>query len=97
MSSVDKRSMNEFDDESLFSPETDAQKTESIQPTDQNTFPGRLQDNCDKMMMNLVYKSIKTVVFSNKLNLLMPFGPLAILVHKMTGNHVSSRSSLVLS
>ncbi|KAH7545460.1 hypothetical protein FEM48_Zijuj01G0096200 [Ziziphus jujuba var. spinosa] len=86
MSSVDKRSMNEFDDENLFSPETDAQKATSTQPTDQRSFPGTLQANGDKMLITLVYKSIKTVVFSNKLNLLMPFGPLAILVLKLTGN-----------
>ncbi|XP_040990614.1 vacuolar cation/proton exchanger 5-like isoform X2 [Juglans microcarpa x Juglans regia] len=39
------------------------------------------------MSRTLVYKSIKTVVFSSKLNLLIPFGPLAILVEKLTGHH----------
>ncbi|KAL3008318.1 hypothetical protein AAZX31_07G025300 [Glycine max] len=34
----------------------------------------------------MIYRSIQVVVFSNKLNLLMPFGPLAILVQKLTGH-----------
>ncbi|KAE8725688.1 Vacuolar cation/proton exchanger 2 [Hibiscus syriacus] len=38
---------------------------------------------------NGVYKSIKTVVFSNKLNLLLPFGPLAIMVHKMSASNAA--------
>ncbi|XP_065873745.1 vacuolar cation/proton exchanger 3-like [Euphorbia lathyris] len=36
---------------------------------------------------NSVFGSIKIVVFSAKINLLMPFGPLAILVDRVTGNH----------
>ncbi|KAF3453249.1 hypothetical protein FNV43_RR03689 [Rhamnella rubrinervis] len=88
MNSLDKRSMNECEDESLFSPvETEAQKTELIQAADQRSFPGRLQADGDKMLWTVIYRSIKTVVFSNKLNLLMPFGPLAILVNKLTGHH----------
>nr|POE60478.1 vacuolar cation/proton exchanger 5 [Quercus suber] len=35
-------------------------------------------------LINVVYKSIRTVVFSNKLNLLLPFGPAAILVRELT-------------
>ncbi|EEF37767.1 Vacuolar cation/proton exchanger, putative [Ricinus communis] len=36
---------------------------------------------------NSVLDSIKIVVFSAKINLLMPFGPLAILVDAISGNH----------
>ncbi|KAK4575494.1 hypothetical protein RGQ29_026454 [Quercus rubra] len=35
-------------------------------------------------LIYVVYKSIRTVVFSNKLNLLLPFGPAAILVQELT-------------
>lgn len=97
MSSLDKKSMNEFEDENLFSPETDAQKTQPIQVVEQRSFPGRLQANGDKMRRTVIFRSIKTVVFSNKLNLLIPFGPLAILVNKLTGHHVSSSSPLSYS
>ncbi|CAN1857043.1 Vacuolar cation/proton exchanger 2 [Linum perenne] len=34
-----------------------------------------------------VYRSIVIVVFSNKLNLLMPFGPLAILLHELEAHN----------
>lgn len=82
--------MNEFDNESLYSPETEAQKTHSIQAVEQgSSSSGWSQDHTKKLMGNVVYRSIKTVVFSNKLNLLMPFGPLAILVYKLTGHRVS--------
>ena len=62
------------------------------QSTDSNehvSLSGSLRVCGNKMKRNSVYKSIKTVVFSNKLNLLIPFGPLAILVHKMTAHNVS--------
>lgn len=39
-----------------------------------------------------IYRSIRVVVFSNRFNLLMPFGPLAILVHNLTGHNVSFNS-----
>ncbi|XP_018440121.1 vacuolar cation/proton exchanger 2 isoform X2 [Raphanus sativus] len=42
------------------------------------SFP---QHTTTKSPKNTVPKSIKIVIFSNKLNLLLPFGPLAILVH----------------
>ena len=89
MESLDDRSMHDLDDECLNSPEMDAQKTHSTDSNEQVSLSGSLPAGGSKMIRNSVYKSIKTVVFSNKLNLLMPFGPLAILVHKMTSHNVS--------
>lgn len=87
MSSMENRSVNEFDNESLCSPETIAQKTRSVQSAEQgSSSPGGSQDRVQNMKANAVYRSIKIVLFSNKLNLLMPFGPLAILVYKLTGH-----------
>ena len=40
-------------------------------------------------MAGMIYRSIRVVLLSSKLNLLMPFGPLAILVQILTGHHVS--------
>ncbi|OMO83821.1 Calcium/proton exchanger [Corchorus capsularis] len=87
MGSLDDRPMHDLDVECLYSPEMDAQKTQSNDSVQQVSLPGRLPVGDTKMIRNGVYKSIKTVVFSNKLNLLMPFGPLAILVHKMTAHN----------
>ncbi|XP_039058543.1 vacuolar cation/proton exchanger 2-like isoform X2 [Hibiscus syriacus] len=63
----------------------DAQKTHPIHSNQPVSFSG-LPVGGNKMTRNGVYKSIKTVVFSNKLNLLLPFGPLAIMVHKMSAS-----------
>lgn len=87
MGSMENGSVNEFDNESLCSPETIAEKTCSVQSAEQgSSSPGRSQDRVQNMKANAVYRSIKIVLFSNKLNLLMPFGPLAILVYKLTGH-----------
>ncbi|KAK4851343.1 hypothetical protein QYF36_014303 [Acer negundo] len=128
MGPLDGRSMNELEDESLFSPEPDFQKAIPVcshengsisgslpsygnkipvrsheigsisgsLPSYGNKIPVRSHENGsisgslpsygNKMIPNSVYRSIKTVVFSNKLNLLMPFGPIAIMVHNFTGH-----------
>lgn len=39
------------------------------------------------MLESFAYKSVKIVIFTNKLNFLMPFGPLAILVDKLAGHN----------
>ncbi|XP_038904791.1 vacuolar cation/proton exchanger 5 isoform X2 [Benincasa hispida] len=39
------------------------------------------------MWESFAYKSVKIVIFTNKLNFLMPFGPLAILVDKLAGHN----------
>ncbi|BFG33630.1 hypothetical protein CerSpe_199040 [Prunus speciosa] len=86
MESLDNSSIHEFEDESLFPPEAEAQKTHSIQAVGECSFSRGSQANGDKVWRNIC-RSIKTVVFSTKLNLLMPFGPLAIFVYKLTGHN----------
>ncbi|RXH85075.1 hypothetical protein DVH24_041843 [Malus domestica] len=87
MESLGKGSIHEFEDESLFPPKTDAQKTSSIEAVGECSFSGGSQACGDEVWRNIFYRSIKTVVFSTKLNLLMPFGPLAIFVSKLTGHN----------
>ena len=79
MGSLNGESLHDLDKESLFSPEKEAQN-ESGSCSGGSRASGNV-------MLKDVYKSIKTVVFSNKLNLLIPFGPLAILVKKLSGHH----------
>ncbi|KAL4280850.1 hypothetical protein GQ457_03G022560 [Hibiscus cannabinus] len=86
MGPLEDGAMHDLDDECLYSSEMDAQKTHPIHSNQPVLFSG-LPVGGNKMTRNGVYKSIKTVVFSNKLNLLMPFGPLAIMVHKMTASN----------
>nr|KJB81538.1 hypothetical protein B456_013G148900 [Gossypium raimondii] len=88
MGSLEDRSMQDLHDECLHSPETDARKNQITYSNELLPFSdGRLPVGRKNMIGHGVYRSIKTVVFSNKLNLLMPFGPLAILVHKLTAHN----------
>ncbi|NP_001295761.1 vacuolar cation/proton exchanger 5 [Cucumis sativus] len=40
------------------------------------------------MLDSFAYKSMKIVIFTNKLNFLMPFGPIAILVDELAGHNL---------
>ncbi|XP_031737451.1 vacuolar cation/proton exchanger 5 isoform X3 [Cucumis sativus] len=42
------------------------------------------------MLDSFAYKSMKIVIFTNKLNFLMPFGPIAILVDELAGHNLRS-------
>nr|POE74928.1 vacuolar cation/proton exchanger 5 [Quercus suber] len=58
---------------------------EPLERTDESgSLSGGLRGSSILMFMYVVYMSIKTVVFSNKLNSLIVFGPAAILVQKLT-------------
>ena len=66
MGSVENGSMNEFDDESLYSPETEAQKTtHPVQVTEPGTHSEGPQAHIveKKKLGNVAYKSIKDCSF----------------------------------
>ncbi|CAN1248232.1 Vacuolar cation/proton exchanger 5 [Linum perenne] len=79
MASLMRNGSDEFEDESLFPSNTIPQKIEL--PAD------GLSATSSMICRNSISKSIKIVVFSTKLNLLVPFGPLAILVHVFSGHN----------
>lgn len=87
MRSLDERPIQEFEDESPCSPEADARKIHPMHEAQPRSFSGG-SEGCG---IKRVCKSLKVVVFTNKLNLLMPVGPAAILVHKLTGHNVSCK------
>ncbi|KAG2678322.1 hypothetical protein I3760_12G138600 [Carya illinoinensis] len=87
MGSLDSESIHEFNEKSPSSPEIDSQKFHRLHTAKSESCSGASQAGNSLTSRTLVYKSIKTVVFSSKLNLLIPFGPLAILVEKLTGHH----------
>lgn len=89
MGSLDGRQEHEFEDESFLSPISLARKTRGYDAAQLVSFFGCLQPLTIKYMRIKMITSIKTVVFSTKLNLLMPFGPIAVLVHNYTEHHVS--------
>lgn len=92
MEPLDEISVLEFEDESLVSPVALARRTHSLGATQYGSILGGLQVYSIRCMRDRAVKSLKIVVFTPKLNLLLPFGPLAILVHNMTGHHVSCPS-----
>lgn len=46
-------------------------------------------------ILNGLSKSVKVVIFCAKINILLPFGPLSIILHFLTKNHVSQNSDIV--
>ncbi|XP_010552333.1 PREDICTED: vacuolar cation/proton exchanger 5 isoform X2 [Tarenaya hassleriana] len=75
-------SVDELEHKSLFRHE----ETKSPILMEEGSLSGNFSQHTDKAPKNSVLESIKIVIFSNKLNLLLPFGPIAILVHHLTGN-----------
>lgn len=86
MESLDDKSIDEFEDEIVFGPEVKPQKTYPMHAPESGSCSGGLRFSRNLMLKNQVYSSLKKVVFSSKLNLLMPFGPLAILADRLTGH-----------
>lgn len=80
--------MLEFEDESLVSPRMIARKTSSLDAVPHRSFNDAEEIGC-KCILSRALNSIRIVLFSDKLNLLVPCGPIAILVDKLTSHHVS--------
>ncbi|BAB02801.1 calcium/proton exchanger [Arabidopsis thaliana] len=80
---VEMVSANELENKSLFRQEEDATQTKEASLMEQGSLSTSFPQHTPKAPKNSVLNSIKIVIFCNKLNLLLPFGPLAILVHYM--------------
>ena len=89
MGSLAERSNHELEDESLISPAKIGQKTNSFHAPQLGSSCRDWRIWSSKLLGNAVFMSIRVVVFSSKLNLLMPFGPLAVLVHGLSDHNVS--------
>ncbi|XP_068304353.1 vacuolar cation/proton exchanger 3-like [Pyrus communis] len=82
MGSTQPKSVFEFEDQSLVGGEKHSLDEAPLR----DLYSGGANDCCPHVM-NSVVDSIRIVVFSAQINLLMPFGPLAIVVDKLTGHH----------
>nr|VDC81748.1 unnamed protein product [Brassica rapa] len=81
---VEMGSVNELEHKSLFRREEDVStQAKAASLMEQGSLSPSFHEHATKSPKNSVVKSIKIVILSNKLNLLLPFGPLAILVHYM--------------
>lgn len=79
--------VNENERKSLFRRETDspqAKATSLIMMEQGGSISASFRDRSPN---NTLLHSFKIVILSNKLNLLLPFGPLAILLHYLTYNN----------
>ncbi|KAM2108314.1 hypothetical protein ACFX1Q_025179 [Malus domestica] len=87
MGSTQPKSVFEFEDQSLVGGEKHSLDEAPLRAL----YSGGANDCCPHVLKNSVVDSIRIVVFSAKINLLIPFGPLAIVaivVDKLTGHHV---------
>ena len=89
-------SVNELEHKSLFRKEEDATQAKAASLMEQGSLSLNFPEHATKSPKNSVLRSIKIVIFSNKLNMLLPFGPLAILVHYMIDSKVSVLILVVL-
>lgn len=86
MGSTQPKSVFEFEDQSLVGGEKHSLDEAPLRAL----YSGGANDCCPHVLKNSVVDSIRIVVFSAKINLLIPFGPLAIVaivVDKLTGHH----------
>lgn len=82
---MEPKSGFEYEDQSLVGPEKHSLDEARLR----SQYSGGSRDCSPNVVRNSVVDSIRIVVFSAKINLLMPFGPLAIVVDKFSGHHVS--------
>ncbi|XP_023645709.1 vacuolar cation/proton exchanger 5 isoform X2 [Capsella rubella] len=78
--------VNDVEHKSLFRRETDSPQRKAASLMEQGSLSPSFRERATKTPNNSVLKSFKIVILSNKLNLLLPFGPLAILLHYLTDN-----------
>ncbi|XP_014517617.1 vacuolar cation/proton exchanger 5 isoform X2 [Vigna radiata var. radiata] len=86
MGTPNGRGMHKYDDEIPFDSEINYHQSESSLVEVLGSHSGESLTVHHETLAGIVYRSIRVVIFSNKLNLLMPFGPLAILVQKLTAH-----------
>ncbi|KAM7265219.1 hypothetical protein ACFE04_002902 [Oxalis oulophora] len=92
MGKFEERAVLDFDDESIESPETESRKQLSLNKNSQRSISmGTSSVNSPAVISrsppkNSILDSIKIVVFSTKLNLLLPFGPLTIVLSYVIDN-----------
>ncbi|KAL8507878.1 hypothetical protein ACS0TY_018431 [Phlomoides rotata] len=88
MGSLERKSPPELEGLPLVKPQRNDGNTSPLEITPQSHYVGpRSEDFPSKCILSSIFHSIKIALFSNKLNLLIPCGPLAILVDKLT-NHL---------
>lgn len=87
---------SDFEDESHFSPISLVRRTHSPDRSQDGSFSAAHQERDTNYLKSTVFKSAGIVMLKAKINLMLPFGPAAILVHKFYGHEVSFMILLAL-
>ncbi|EYU34384.1 hypothetical protein ABFS82_13G052800 [Erythranthe guttata] len=88
MGSLAEKTTLEIEEMRLVSPQPIDRKISSLETSHPRPISGAgLQNFGCKCILSSIFRSIKIALFSNKLNLLLPCGPLAIVVDKLTNHH----------
>ncbi|KAK3025515.1 hypothetical protein RJ639_042050, partial [Escallonia herrerae] len=89
MGSLEGKAVVDLQDESLVSPQLINRKTSSLDSAPIRSFhPAGSEEWGCLCIWSTIFKSIRVVFLSEKINLLIPCGPLAIVVDKLTSHHV---------
>ncbi|WMV39516.1 hypothetical protein MTR67_032901 [Solanum verrucosum] len=93
MGSLEGRAVLQLEDENLVDSKHNDRRTSSMDATPQiSVFDTDTDDVSCKCMWNSILRQMHIVLFSKKLNLLIPCGPLAMLVDTLTDHHVSCKT-----
>ncbi|KAK4727908.1 hypothetical protein R3W88_032825 [Solanum pinnatisectum] len=88
MGSSDERAVLQLEDENLVRLEHFDRKASSLGTAPQRSpYDLKADDDSHKSILYSIRRNIKIFFFSNKLNILVPCGPLAILVDELTDQH----------
>ncbi|KAK4369104.1 hypothetical protein RND71_012896 [Anisodus tanguticus] len=88
MGSLEGRAVLQLEDENLVNSKHNDRRTASMDATPQiSVFDANTDDVSCKCMWNNILRQMHIVLFTKKLNLLIPCGPLAMLVDKLTDHH----------
>lgn len=96
MGSLAGKTNLELEEMHLISPQSNDAKISSLEITPQRSSIGLAPEDFGcKCLLSSIARSIKVTLLSNKLNLLLPCGPLAVAVDKLTNHHVSYEFDLI--
>lgn len=93
MGSLEGRAVLQLEDETLADSKHNDRRTSSMDAAPQiSVFDTDTDDVSCKCTWKSILRQIHIVLFSKKLNLLIPCGPLAMLVDMLTDHHVSCKT-----
>ncbi|URD92976.1 Vacuolar cation proton exchanger [Musa troglodytarum] len=84
MGSMDGRSEHEFEDESLVSPMELTKMTYGLNGIHHGSFSAVEQQRSINNINTSLLRSLNIILFTSKINILMPCGPLAVVIHHLT-------------